>query len=153
GVDITVNVPCAAGAYAWKLKVKQSNDFNGPPGNDFTAVAPQQLTTTVASAALDHFGFAAIATPQHAGTPFNAVVTAYDACGNVKTDYAGTPTLSGNLGFTGIASPTYGTFTAGSWSAGTASAQVTAVAAETNRSLTVTDGPTGKTGTSGLFDV
>lgn len=33
--------------------------------------------------------------PQVAGTPFHATATAYDIYGNVKTDYAGSPTFSG----------------------------------------------------------
>lgn len=44
-VTMTTAVPCAAGPYTWSVKVKQSNDFNGPPGNDFTGNQP---TTTVA---------------------------------------------------------------------------------------------------------
>ena len=35
-VDITVKTPCTGGSYTWGLTAKQSNDFNGPPGNDFT---------------------------------------------------------------------------------------------------------------------
>lgn len=34
-VDIAVRTPCASGSYTWALTVKQSNNFNGPPGNDF----------------------------------------------------------------------------------------------------------------------
>lgn len=35
-VDITVKTPCAAGSYTWGIVAKQSNSFNGPPGNDYT---------------------------------------------------------------------------------------------------------------------
>ena len=35
-VDITVKTPCAAGSYTWSIAAKQSNSFNGPPGNDYT---------------------------------------------------------------------------------------------------------------------
>ena len=35
-VDIAVKTPCAGGSYTWGLIAKQSNDFNGPPGNNFT---------------------------------------------------------------------------------------------------------------------
>jgi hypothetical protein len=35
-VDITVKTPCAAGSYTWGITAKQSNNYNGPPGNDFT---------------------------------------------------------------------------------------------------------------------
>jgi hypothetical protein len=35
-VDITVKTPCASGSYTWGILAKQSNGFNGPPGNDYT---------------------------------------------------------------------------------------------------------------------
>jgi hypothetical protein len=35
-VDITLRTSCTSGFYTWVIRVKQSNDFNGPPGNDYT---------------------------------------------------------------------------------------------------------------------
>jgi len=35
-VDITASTPCATGSYTWGITAKQSNNYNGPPGNDFT---------------------------------------------------------------------------------------------------------------------
>jgi len=32
---VTATAPCGAGNYQWALLAKQSNDFSGPPGNDF----------------------------------------------------------------------------------------------------------------------
>jgi len=32
---VTAVLPCSGGSYQWKMQVKQSNNFNGPPGNDF----------------------------------------------------------------------------------------------------------------------
>ena len=47
-VAITLDVPCAAGAYAWSVAAKQANRFNGPPGNEFELVStPGDRTTTV----------------------------------------------------------------------------------------------------------
>ena len=47
-VDVTVDVACAAGQYAWDVVAKQANRFNGPPGNDFVLdAARSSLTTTV----------------------------------------------------------------------------------------------------------
>jgi hypothetical protein len=44
GQSLTVRAnavaPCVAGEYAWTARVKQSNSFSGPPGNDFT-IAPE----------------------------------------------------------------------------------------------------------------
>lgn len=41
-VDITLDVPCAGGN-TWGITAKQSNDFNGPPGNDFKLESPLVL--------------------------------------------------------------------------------------------------------------
>jgi hypothetical protein len=51
-VTLTLNTPtCISATYDWGaagvLRVKQSNDFNGPPGNDFTRAQPSSLTATV----------------------------------------------------------------------------------------------------------
>lgn len=43
----TAVAPCAADDYPWTAKVKQSNSFSGPPGNDFAIDPSSQLTTTV----------------------------------------------------------------------------------------------------------
>jgi hypothetical protein len=48
-VDITVKTPCAGGSYTWSILAKQSNSFNGPPGNDYTLqTAGSNLVTAVA---------------------------------------------------------------------------------------------------------
>jgi hypothetical protein len=48
-VDITVRTPCTTGSYTWGIKTKQSNDFNGPPGNDYTLQSSgSNLVTAVA---------------------------------------------------------------------------------------------------------
>jgi hypothetical protein len=49
GLPIKVNPPSActaAGAQAWGQQVKQSNDFSGPPGNDFSPLDPTSSLTT-----------------------------------------------------------------------------------------------------------
>ncbi|HUF01361.1 MAG TPA: hypothetical protein VMN35_02960, partial [Gaiellaceae bacterium] len=35
-ITITVAIPCLAGDYTWGIRAKQSNNFSGPPGNDFS---------------------------------------------------------------------------------------------------------------------
>jgi hypothetical protein len=48
-VDITVRTPCTSGSGTWAIRTKQSNDFNGPPGNDYTLQsAGSNLVTSVA---------------------------------------------------------------------------------------------------------
>jgi hypothetical protein len=54
-VKLTVQTPaCSGGTYHWDapgvIQVKQSNNFNGPPGNDFTRVPTSSLTATLAGA-------------------------------------------------------------------------------------------------------
>lgn len=48
-VSFTATVPCAGGGtqYSWLLEAKQANNFNGPPGNDFTTDPAGSLSTTV----------------------------------------------------------------------------------------------------------
>jgi hypothetical protein len=46
-VTATAVAPCIAGSYNWSARVKQSNGFSGPPGNDFAIDPSSQLTTTV----------------------------------------------------------------------------------------------------------
>jgi hypothetical protein len=35
-LTIQATAPCTGGVYSWSVEAKQSNDFTGPPGNDFT---------------------------------------------------------------------------------------------------------------------
>jgi hypothetical protein len=50
-VSVTATAPCAGGTFTWAVVAKQSNDFNGPPGNDLTLnTQASSLTTTVAGA-------------------------------------------------------------------------------------------------------
>jgi hypothetical protein len=47
-VGITVSVPCQPpDDPTWTITAKQSNNYNGPPGNNLTLVQPSSLTTTV----------------------------------------------------------------------------------------------------------
>ena len=47
-VKVTADVPCAADTYTWSVIAKQSNNFSGPPGNDFGPLtADSSLTTSV----------------------------------------------------------------------------------------------------------
>src|SRR4051812_10596474 len=49
---VSVRMPCVAGAYAWTVQAKQSNDFNGPPGNALGPVLGSLTTTVTGSCAL-----------------------------------------------------------------------------------------------------
>jgi hypothetical protein len=46
-VSGTATGSCDGGGGAWAVKIKQSNDFNGPPGNDFVLAAGSATSTTV----------------------------------------------------------------------------------------------------------
>ncbi len=94
---------------------------------------------------------------QTAGVAFTIKATAYDAWGNVKTNYGGGATVSGTLGkafgiTTGAGDDNdriYGAF--GTWLNGVATASVTGFKAETGRTITVSHGT--PSGTSSTFDV
>lgn len=135
-VPLSVDAPCTAPAQpAWLSEVKQSNSFNGPPGNDFVnAGIDPTVGLTPGGGPLDHFAIAVPATAT-AGAPFNPTVTAIDRCGNTAA-YTGPATLSGDLDLAPngtaptIPSPI-------SVVDGVATPSVTAVDAEPNRTLTV----------------
>ncbi len=144
--SVNATVPCnASGTVTWTTRAKQSNSFNGPPGNDFVRLgAEPTVTVTQGNGSLGGFVFDTIGS-QTVNVPFTVTVTAKDICGFTKADYGGGALLSGNLGGT----PTYGSF--GTWSQGSASASVTATASQTGATLTATDGTA--VGTSNPFDV
>jgi hypothetical protein len=85
-----------------------------------------------------------------AGTAFDVTATAKDQWGNVKTNYEGGATVGDSIATglstspactscaSGGSAPSYGAF--GTWTAGVATASVTAYAAETGRTVTVADG-------------
>lgn len=109
-VHVSVQTPCAGGTYAWGIRAKQSNDFNGPPGNDFTLQAgSSSLTTTISNGC--HLAF--LTEPSNAtlntlitdtsfnpnvtggaGSPQYVQVEAVDSSGNPITSATGTVTLS-----------------------------------------------------------
>jgi hypothetical protein len=116
---------------------------------------------------LDHFTVGAPSPAPQAGYNSSVSITAYDAFGNVKDDYAGGATLAGTLsssttGFScSVGSPCNPTYSALSFSGGTATGTFQPVVAtepgsaptsEVNRTVTVSDGPT-HTGTSPTFNV
>lgn len=51
-LTVTATAACGAGQYTWAMEVKQSNDFSGPPGNDFLIdpASAANLSGTVAGA-------------------------------------------------------------------------------------------------------
>jgi len=71
----------------------------------------KQLTVTPGP--LERFAFDTISSPKQVAVPFSITITAYDAFGNVKTDYTGSNSLSDT---TGTISPTVtGAFVNGKW--------------------------------------
>jgi hypothetical protein len=138
---LTASAPsvCAPTSYAWPIVVKQSNRFLGT-GNDFYLDGPvPSVQTTAAVGPLQSFSVAAVSSPQVAGTSFGVSVTARDACGNVKTNYAGGAGLSSNLGPAPDGTSPIVPATL-SWSSGVGTATLTAFNAETGRTVTVADG-------------
>jgi hypothetical protein len=103
---MTVAAPCVSGTYQWALRVKQSNDFNGPPGNDFTGNQP---STTVSGSCKLAFGVQPTSAAQNfkiTGTPYDSTgasvtVDAVDGAGHTITTATGSVSLNvatGNAG-------------------------------------------------------
>ena len=98
----------------------------------------------VGPSTLNHFGVDTISSPQTAGTSFSIMITAQDQYNNTVTSYSGTPTLSD---LSSTISPTItGAFSSGVWTG-----SVTITKTYTGDTITVMD--SGKTGTSGAFNV
>jgi hypothetical protein len=93
-------------------------------------------TLIVNPAALDHFSFNTISSPQVAGTGFSITITAVDAYGNTATSYTGTNVFTD---LTGTISAT-----AGTWSNGVLTETATITQAWTADTVSVTGG--GKSG-------
>jgi hypothetical protein len=72
-LTLSATAPCLGGTYQWGIKAKQSNDFNGSPGNDFQldpASAGNLSGTLTGSCSL-----AFTSDGQPAGTAVNAAIT------------------------------------------------------------------------------
>ncbi len=145
-VDITVKTPCSAGSYTWGIQAKQSNDFKGQPGNDFTpSPTDNNLTTAVsggcklvwvtkpASAAVNTLITGVAGDPNGS----KVAVKAVDGDGLDLTSASGTVTLN--------RSPGTGTFT----SAGTGFSGTTATLA--NGQATFSSFMSDRTGTGFKF--
>jgi adhesin/invasin len=100
---------------------------------------------TVLAAALDHFAFAPISSPQPALSPFSITITAQDAYNNTVILFTGT------VGLTISGGSSIDPLTSGSFSSGVWSGSVTVTGSGTNRQITAS--ASGKTGTSQPFDV
>jgi len=106
----------------------------------------KQLTVTPGP--LEHFVFDTISSPKQVAVPFSITITAYDAFGNVKTDYTGSNSLSDT---TGTISPTVtGAFVNGKWTG-----MVTINKIGNNIKITTSGGLliSPKTGESNVFNV
>ncbi len=93
---------------------------------------------------LDHFEFDPIPSPQIVAKPFTITITAYDAFGNIKTDYTGTNSLSDTTGT--IEPKMTGAFVDGKW---TGDVVIKKVA----KNVKITTKGAGKTGESNAFEV
>jgi hypothetical protein len=135
----------------WTTEAKQSNDFSGQPGND-AQINPQASDLQP----LGSFSVAPIQTIKDGQTipavytdkPYTSTTTAYDTCGNVKTNYSGA-----TLTHTFLTGASFTPSTGLSWSNGLGTVTFTPIVTETGNNLTVTDAGTAVTATSNDFDV
>jgi autotransporter-associated beta strand protein len=95
---------------------------------------------------LDKFAISTISSPQTVGTPITGItLTAQDAANQTVTSFTGTVTFSGSGGFSG----TSGTFTNGILTG----VSVTPTLSGNNLTLVVTDGVSGKTGSTTIATI
>lgn len=120
-VDITVTTPCAAGSYTWGIQAKQSNSFNGPPGNDYTLQSTgSNLVTSLAGTCKlvwDTQPASAKVNTVITGTPADPTgpsvrVKAVDSNGNLLPSATGTVTLNKSAGTFDTAGAAFGGTTA-----------------------------------------
>jgi len=73
----TAEVPCANGNYTWSIIAKQSNNFSGPPGNNFILTPPpaSDLVTNVSG----QCSLSWLTQPSHAKTNTAITNKPYDA--------------------------------------------------------------------------
>jgi hypothetical protein len=131
------------GSFAVTLKTAGSQSITATD-TVTNSMTGSQTGITVTAGSLASFTFGTISSPT-AGTPFMITITAYDASGNVATNYAGTAMLTD---VTGSLSPTSATFIAGVYSG-----PVTISKTMVNDAITVTDSASGVTATSTAFTV
>jgi hypothetical protein len=102
-----VKTPCASGSYTWRILAKQSNSFNGPPGNDYTLqTAGSNLVTALAGVCRlvwDTQPTTAKVNTTITGTAGDPSgpsvdVKAVDGDGNLLTSATGTVTLNKSAG-------------------------------------------------------
>jgi hypothetical protein len=110
----------------------------------FGSLPSPATTVEVTEPIIDHFQFDTITSPKYVGAPFSVTIRARDAANNLVLGYVGTPTLSDS---TGTVLPT----SAGPFSGGVWSGQVTIGSEAANVTLDVTDA--GISGTSNAFTV
>jgi hypothetical protein len=124
-----------------------------------TLATDDTTTFNITPGALASFTVVTSGATQVAGVAFNVTATAYDAWGNIKTDYVGPASVTGDLSTSlGVGNgagddhpPTYVQFSNAVWPGGVRTTQVTAFVAESGRTITVSQGT--PTGLSNLFTV
>jgi hypothetical protein len=110
-VTMDTTAPCAGGSYPWSLKVKQSNDFNGPPGNDFSGVAPTTQVTGGCTLDWGNEPASAVKSDTITSAPYDELgdpvtVRAVDPDGNTITSVNGLQVSLGNAATTGCPAAT-----------------------------------------------
>jgi len=76
---VTASASCGGGSFRWGIRAKQSNNFSGPPGNDFVNVGDPLVTTFAAGSC----GLRFVTQPQDAQV--DSVITGTDDFGSLLT--------------------------------------------------------------------
>jgi len=160
-VTATPPAVCGSDSAAWPVPfVKQSNDFSGQPGNGFI-LATSDLDP------LGSFDISPIGTLPFptstlryviTGETQQVTVTAHDLCGNVKSDYRGSPLLAGPTTYAAslVAGPNSldgASISSLSWASGVGTGTVTPAVAQVGNTLRVIDTPAAVSASTPTFDV
>ena len=151
-VPDTVTILAGQTSVAFNVTLPLDGLTDGTQTGTVTATAAGFASATASMLVLDqdvdHFGIAAIATPQTAGMPFNMTLSAQDINGATIAVYQGSVTLTGAGDHGPVATwPTNGVLTNGVWSGG-----VQVNTPDTNVRLIANDG-VGHTGQSNPINV
>lgn len=136
-ITIDVTTPCSTDASdEWGIRAKQSNDFSGTPGNDFSFVAADSNLHTAVGGTPDELVFTEQPGDAVKQTLISEVkVAVVDTCGNA-TDPAGDVTVT-------LVQPKDPTFGGGGSLVGSTSRPVSASGVATFSDLTVTESGVG----------
>ncbi|HKX82510.1 MAG TPA: hypothetical protein VJL54_09675 [Nitrososphaera sp.] len=154
-LNMTVSTGFSNGIWTGNVNITEADDDVVITAADMSSPSKNGDSNEfeVVAGALHHFGISQISN-QTAGVQFNVIVSARDAFGNLKTDFAGNVTLGTNNGASPAGNSTQFVPTSHNYSAADGGQHTFAVTMyNAAQNVTVSATGSGKSGVSNLFDV